>query len=256
MTTPKIKTIHKNDSRLYVWDGGEYPGVTSVVGMLPKPALQYWAAKKVAEAAIERGKVTERDINWLKAAPKRDLNQAAEKGSSVHDTLDRLVNGETVDIPDDERGFIDGFHQFCDRYEPDFIMTEETVHGEFGEYGYCGSFDAIIEIAGERWLIDFKTTRSGVHPEVAIQLAAYANAHSIIHPDGSSEPVPFIDRFGVLWLRPTEWAFVELNVTQHPSDEMFKTFGALLGAWHWENVFKKKAIGSQQASGSSSAAPF
>ena len=108
MTTPKIETIHKGDTRLYVWEGGEYPGVTSVVGMLPKPALQFWVAKKVAEAAIEKGTVTGRDIGWLKAAPRRDLNQAADKGSSVHDTLDRLVNGETVDIPDDERGYIDG----------------------------------------------------------------------------------------------------------------------------------------------------
>lgn len=256
MTTPKIPTIHRNDSRLYVWDGGEFPGVTSVVGMLPKPALQYWAGKKVAEAAIERGTVTEHDIGWLKAAPKRDLNQAAERGSSVHDTLDRLVNGETVDIPDVERGYIDGFYQFTDRYDPDFLKTEETVHGAIGEYGYCGSFDAIINIADETWLIDFKTTRSGVHPEVAIQLSAYANADTIIHPDGSSEPVPKIDRFGVLWLRPEEWAFVELNVTQDPEDTAFKTFGALLGAWHWDNGFKKKALGVRQAAGRSSAAPF
>ncbi len=255
MTTPKIETIHKGDSRLYVWEGGEYPGVTSVVGMLPKPALQYWAAKKVAEAAIEKGTVTGRDIGWLKAAPRRDLNQAADRGSSVHDTLDRLVNGETVDIPDDERGYIDGFYQFCDRYDPNFIKTEETVHGTFGEHGYCGSFDAIIDI-DETWLIDFKTTRSGIHPEVAIQLSAYANAQEIIHPDGSSEPMPKIDRFGVLWLRPEEWAFVELNVTQDPTDRIFQTFGALLATWHWDNGLKKKALGAQQASGRSSAAPF
>ena len=65
MTTPKIPTVHKNDSRLYVWDGGEHPGVTSVVGMLPKPGLMFWAAKKVAEAAIEKGTVTERDLGFL-----------------------------------------------------------------------------------------------------------------------------------------------------------------------------------------------
>ena len=256
MTTPKIETVHRNDSRLYVWDGGEFPGVTSVVGMLPKPVLQYWAAKKVAEAAVERGTVTTKDLHWLKNAPKRDLNQAAEKGSSVHDTLDKLVNGEEVDIADDERGFIDGFYQFCDRYDPDFIRTEETVHGAVGGYGYCGSFDALIDVTDETWLIDFKTTRSGVHPEVAIQLAAYANAFSIIHPDGSSESMPKIDRFGVLWLRPEEWAFVELNITQDQDDPAFKTFGALLTAWHWENRLKKRAIGTQQASGRSSAAPF
>jgi hypothetical protein len=258
MTTPKIPTVKENDSRLYLWDGGKYPGVTSVVGMLPKPALQYWAAKKVAEAAIEKEHCTERDMNWLKAAPRRDLNKAATMGTNVHETLDRIITEGLTDIPPDEEDFIRGFDQFRDRFNPQWVVTEQTVFGECDGNGYAGSFDAIVRIddewgvstdPDENWLIDFKTTRSGVHPEVAIQLAAYANAKEIIHPDGSSEPMPRIDRCGVLWLRPDEWAFVEINASQSPDDPFFGTFGALLKAWHWDNSVKSSAIGVPLASG-------
>ena len=107
MTTPKIPTVNRNDSRLYLWDDGEHPSVTSVVGMLPKPALQYWAAKKVAECAVsvdvkrviaENGE--DRAINWLKSAPQRDLNNAADTGTSVHDILEHLALGEDVEVPE------------------------------------------------------------------------------------------------------------------------------------------------------------
>ena len=249
MTTPKIPTVKKNDSRLYVWEKEQYQGVTSVVGMLPKPFLQYWAAKKVAEAAVERGTVTERDIDWLKAAPRRDLNQAADTGTNVHERLDSIINKEDVDITEEEAPFIEGFNQFVDKCNPEWVMTEQTVLGFYGDLGYAGSFDAIANIHSESWLIDFKTTRSGVHPEVALQLAAYANAREVIHPDGSTQPVPKIDRCGVLWLRPDNWQFVELKATQDPDDPCFHTFGALLRSWHWDNGGSKKALGSVQVSG-------
>jgi len=249
VTTPKIPTVHENDSRLYVWEKKKYPGVTSVVGMLPKPALQYWAAKKVAEAAIERGTVTERDMDWLKSAPRRDLNNAADIGTEVHDALDDMVTKGESTHSGQIGMFLDGYQQWVERYDPQWVMNEETVLSRHDDLGYAGSFDVIADIAGERWLIDFKTTRSGIHPEVALQLSAYANAQEIIHPDGSSEPLPKIDRCGVLWLRPDEWSFVELNVTQDPSDPCFQTFLSLLRAWEWDNRLKKKATGPVVASG-------
>lgn len=253
MTTPKIKTTSVNDSRIYHWDGDKFPSVTSVIDRLPKPGLKYWAANKVAEAAIERGRaLTQADYNWLKRAPERDLHNAATMGSNVHDTLDRIVTGESVDIKGDERPFIDGFEQFANKFQPEFIKTEETVVGHIDDLGYAGSFDAYINLDGEKWLIDFKTTRSGIHPEVGIQLSAYANADKIIHPDGEEEPMPEVDRLGVLWLRPDAWKFVAIN--QNP--ELMETFEALLKSWHYEQTWKKKIIGEVMASGSSSSAPF
>ncbi len=259
---PKIPTVKRNDSRLYLWDGGEHPGVTSVVGMLPKPALQHWAAKKVAECAVEvdLGRVIsengeDRAVDWLKRAPQRDLHKAADTGTNVHSHVEQLALGNKVDIPESEQGFVDGFNEFVDRFEPEWLRLEETVYGESPSgNGYAGSFDAHLKIKGgwglsddganETWLVDFKTTRSGVHPEVAIQLAAYANAKEFIHPDGSTEPMDKIDRFGVLWLRPNEWSFVELNVTQSPNDLFFKTFCSLLDVWHFDTHLRRTALGA------------
>ena len=113
MTNPKIDTVKVNDQRLYLWDGQRVPSVTTIIGMTPKEFLQYWAANKVAEAAIQRGTVTQKDYRWLKSAPNRDRDKAAQIGSNVHDTLDRLVNlgeGEEIEIPAEEVPFIDGFY--------------------------------------------------------------------------------------------------------------------------------------------------
>ncbi|BCV00196.1 MAG: hypothetical protein CM15mV33_510 [uncultured marine virus] len=60
MTDPKIRTSSKNGSRIYHWEEEKLPSVTSVLGMLPKGYLRYWAAKEVALAAIERHCYSER----------------------------------------------------------------------------------------------------------------------------------------------------------------------------------------------------
>ena len=56
--------------------------------------------------------------------------------------------------------------------------------------GYAGSFDAVCRIEGERVLLDLKTTRSGVHADVALQLAAYARTEQLITQDGVAGQVP------------------------------------------------------------------
>ena len=55
MTTPKVATVRKGNSRLYVDEltGERQPGVTSVINMLAKPGLRYYFAKKTAESAVE-----------------------------------------------------------------------------------------------------------------------------------------------------------------------------------------------------------
>lgn len=255
MNLPKIPTTKENDSRIYLWDGGRYPSVTSIVGMLPKPALQYWAAKKVAEAAIELGverPATEADFDWLKSAPRRDLNQAGKMGTNVHEIVEKLAADEEVYVPFEAEGFVDGFYTWRDRFSPKWVMAEETVYGEYDDCGYCGSFDAIVNIEDENWLIDYKTTRSGVHPEVALQLSAYANASHVIRPDESVVSLPDIDRLGVLWLRPDNWSFVEIG----DDEAFFDVFGALLKSWHWDNGLAKTAILPSLGSGGSHQRPF
>ena len=56
-------------------------------------------------------------------------------------------------------------------------------------FGFAGTLDAICTIAGRRGLLDIKTGRSGVYPEVALQLAAYAHADfCVIDPNAPGRP--------------------------------------------------------------------
>ena len=95
MTTPEVQTIKRNGSRFYVdpVSGAKVPSVTSIVGCLPKRALQFWRGKMVAECAVEDFGVladfvskgnTSAAIDHLKRAPDRSSGVAAKTESDVH----------------------------------------------------------------------------------------------------------------------------------------------------------------------------
>ena len=89
---------------------------------------------------------------------------------------------------------------FLDRYSRSaFVSTEKAV---WSLNGYGGTYDLLMMIDGELWLIDIKTGK-GLYPEFALQLAAYRWADYIILPgDPTTYDMPNVDSTGVLHLRP------------------------------------------------------
>lgn len=251
MTTPKVGTIQRGGARFYVHPETKAKaiGVTSAVNMLPKPFLQFWAAKSVAEFAVKNAgtlvqMVLDRDhdpvaaVDWLKNAPRRDTGKAADMGTAVHDLVERIARGEDVGpIHPDYQGFVKGFREFLDRHQPEFLLMEETVWSE--AHGYAGTFDAIARIHGETVVLDYKTTRSGVHAEVALQMAAYRYADYIIRADGGRVPIPTLDGAAVLHLRPEEWSLVPVRA----DEEVHEAFLHLLATVNWERELSKKVLG-------------
>ena len=68
--------------------------------------------------------------------------------------------------------------------------------------GAAGTIDLVADLAdGYRWLLDLKTTRSGIFREVALQLAAYRYAEWVLDPAGTVTPMPAVDRVGAVWLQ-------------------------------------------------------
>src|SRR5690606_34277239 len=153
----------------------------------------------------------------LKRAPDRDTKRAADAGSEAHDLFERIAKGESVPRQHpDVQPFVDHFREFLDVADPDFLFMEETVWSE--THDYAGSFDAMATIranlavvGGKLLVIDNKTTRSGVHEEVALQLSAYRHADYILRPDGSRVPMPKIEGGAVLHLRPEAWQLVPVD---------------------------------------------
>lgn len=86
---------------------------------------------------------------------------------------------------------------------------------------------------------DNKTTKSGVHAEVALQLSAYERADYILLPDGTQVPIPSIDAAAVLHLRPEGWKLVPIQT----SDDAFKTFLALKEVMAWDKTLSKAVVG-------------
>jgi hypothetical protein len=249
VTTPKVNTIKRGDARFYVHPetGAKAPGVTSIINMLPKGFLKFWAAKSVAEFAVDNIPAVldlvlkghrEAAVDLLKKTPDRDTGNAADIGTEAHAIFDRMANGEKITrIHPDFKPFADHFAEFLDEFQPEFVHTEQTVWSE--RHDYAGSFDAYAVINGERLWIDYKTTRSGVHEEVAIQLAAYGHADFILNPDGTREPLPEGDGAACLLVRPEGWQLVPVRFDA----EVFDVFLQCREIFRYERELKSTMLG-------------
>jgi hypothetical protein len=250
MTQPKIDTVKQFGSRFYLnpLDPKErLPGVTSVLDMLPKPFLRYWMAKVVAETAVDNvGAVVDMmlggdrtgAIDYLKRSPGRNTGKAADVGNDVHSLVESLARGEKIGaVHPDIQPYVNGWRDFNEAMQPEYLFIEETVWSH--THGYAGSFDAICVVEGETIILDNKTTRSGVHGEVALQMTAYKNADYILRADGEQVPIPDITGAAVLHLRPEATELVPV----HTSDALMDVFVALLQIHKWDKDLSRGVVG-------------
>lgn len=199
-----------------------YPSVTAVLsGGIPKSALVPWAAKAVAECALEylepdatteklwdyarraaclqlaaAGKdeqPTDDDIRYhalkhLKGAPDRIRDRAAARGTSVHNIVEHLAAGDIVPtLGDDIEPWIASARMFVAEFRPQVIWSETTVFNR--QFGYAGTLDLIADFPGYgRRIVDYKTSKA-VYGDTGVQLAAYRYAEYGIH-QGARQPLP------------------------------------------------------------------
>lgn len=222
MTAPALSRAKRGGGRVYLWDGVEYPSVTTILGAtMPKPALVGWAARTVAEYAVaNQGAVSallasgdERAaIDLLKGSPFRDRDRAADVGTRVHAVAEALANGVSVPVVGtDVEPFLPHFLRFMEDWRPEYVETEATVFNT--KAGYAGTLDAIAVVGGHLTLLDTKTGKD-VYPEVALQLAAYSDADCFIgRDDGETvDALPRVTRYAVLHLRPDGYRLVPIMV--------------------------------------------
>ncbi|MGY5131287.1 hypothetical protein ACWGJW_02500 [Streptomyces nigrescens] len=266
---PKVRTIYRGGSRFYVHPEQRdlvHPGVTSIIGMLPKQAfLGPWNAKMTAELAVdsldfiaemERAAGREAAIDYLKNAARRYTKVRADIGSEAHDLFERLIRGEYVGrVRSDLEPYVTHFREFMAAVNPELVRAEDVAWSD--THGYAGSFDVILYVwldengdptpdrSGTRHLImgDWKTSKA-TYPDVALQMAAYANADFIIDPDGNREPMPQFDGGAVLHITDQTWAFKPVVI----SDDVFAEFLRLRGTFDWDRNLSRKVIGKPIAS--------
>lgn len=247
---PRVNTIKRGDTRFYVepTTGEKVPGVTSIISMLPKDFLKYWSAKLSSELAVELtaagmlSGLVDRDpegaVDYLKGAHTRFVRKAAEDGSAAHALFEARIRGDEIGrIKPEMEPFLRHFDEFLDKVQPDYTFVEETVWSD--TYNYAGTFDAFVTIDGQKIWMDNKTTRSGVHEEAGIQMAAYRFADFILRADGSKVPQPKADGAAVLHIRPEGWNLVPVRA----DEDLFEIFLHLKEVLNWERNVKKTVIG-------------
>jgi hypothetical protein len=204
------------DSRYYRRNGKYYPSVTYVLGYYPK------------------GKFFE---NWLKQvgfSADYIVKKAAEEGTQVHELAEEYLNGAELNFLDD-RGrpqynpdvwqmFL-RFVEFWETHKPTLIETE--VHIFSDELKIAGTCDLIVEMNGELWLLDLKTSNQ-IQTVYELQTAVYGQCYEECF--GKK-----IDRYGILWLKSSKrgskkdkmqgkgWEIVESSRTFEENIDIFKT---------------------------------
>jgi hypothetical protein len=184
-------------------DGGKMlpvPGVTSIIGSAKPKRLTGWAAQMVAEhvydmwrrdalgAIIDQG--LDPFVQWARALPDQRRNQRAVRGSEIHALAERLINGETVDVPTDLYAPVESATRFLD----DWGIRPLLVEGRVGNrtHWYAGSNDVLgFDKLGRVVLADYKTGK-WLYDEVVWQQEAYARAEFRADDNGAETPLPAI----------------------------------------------------------------
>lgn len=186
------------------------PSVTTVLGIINKPALSFAAAKETALLAVNsrswRTMNPNHAVDHLKRHHRAVWDAKASRGTLVHDYANSWSQGLEVEVEDDCLPYMDALEQFYTDWRPAWVEVERTVIYAREPNAYGGSFDGIADLAdNKRWLLDIKTGTS-VWEEVSLQLAAYryADRMGIYNERGDlidTEPVVQVDRCGVIHLK-------------------------------------------------------
>lgn len=167
--------------------------VTSIIGVLDKPALLHWSAEQAALAAVASARslaarITEEGeepvVKWLRDArfrkPKGRLS-ATSLGTCAHAGCEeyaitgvrpdrarladivRAEGGARFDGIDNEvpvlERMLDRFDDWLQRFTPAYEAVEVVVYHP--TYGYAGQCDGFLVIDGVRYIIDYKSSRDG-----------------------------------------------------------------------------------------------
>jgi hypothetical protein len=202
---PTIVRRKSGTGHSYTLNGARAPGATTVLGKGFPKHLEKWAADQSAGYAIDHWDelaelAPSKRLKLIADARFADRDNAARRGTEVHRLARRLMKGEEVPVPDELEGHVDAYLAFLDEWRPAELLVEAPVANV--TYGYCGTLDMVADLAdGARWLVDLKTTRSGVYLESALQITAYRNAEWYLDGNGEPQPMLAVERCGVVWLR-------------------------------------------------------
>lgn len=225
-----IKRWNAGSGHCYSIDKKRVIGVTTALKALPKE-LTGWAARTVADYVIEHPDLVMRMLDEGGSGPTRDYlsglpfqrrNDAAIRGTAVHNLAEQIMHGHEVEVPEDIEGYVESYIAFCNDWNPAPVLSETVVASR--AHMYAGTFDSIQDVPTlGRVLVDYKTS-NGIYGEVALQTAAYRFAEVYLDAEGVEQPMMAVDSCYVLHIQRDGYELVPLDAGR----DTFETFLSVL----------------------------
>ena len=155
------------------------------------------------------------------------LQNAASKGSIVHNAIENYLKFGIEDISEEHKPYYLAFLEFLSDKQPTILVTESKVYHKF--LRYAGTVDLICIIDGEVYLIDYKTTAVLLEMLTRVQLEAYAKAIESHDFKVDKKAILHLKKDGTYRLEP------------HDSNdsESWTVFGCLLTVNSYINKYRK-----------------
>lgn len=196
------------------------PSVTGLLDQLGKPALVNWAARVAADYATDNWEDLANQTPSLRRdmisnAHRRNASTAAASGTQLHSWAEDLLHGRPVEVPEAFGASVNGLARWWEKSGWQAVRSEVMVWSDDDQLidatAYAGTFDLVaLDGTGRTVLADLKTGK-GIWPEVALQLAGYANASYQVAADGTDDANVTFDRWCVLHVRPDGTDLYELD---------------------------------------------
>jgi hypothetical protein len=229
------------------------PSVTTILGVIAKPALIHWAANQERTLAFEAAYEAQEELKRIEGvtrdtfvailnaklghvkAFRRKMDAAAAIGTQAHRAAEwtlRKLAGDRVGSfpalsPEAKLGF-EAFERWMAAHHVEVICVEQVV-GSI-DHEFAGTLDAFLLVDGVPTLCDLKTSKA-IYAEHYVQLAAYdAAVREMVAKDGWPVPVPEAHLVIRLPKTANDPEF-EAHVPPAPVAEMFPTFMAARRVW-------------------------
>ncbi len=203
----KIKLTFDPKLHTYKVDNNVVYGVTSIIGVLNKPALMYWAVNQAVEFLEKAWKVGKSYdeiekhnlLESAKSAHRKKKQEAADVGQLFHQWADKYVQAKINDtqIPDmpinpSLLSTVQAFLKWESENKIKWLTSEQKIFSIANNY--AGTLDAEAIVNGELSVIDYKTS-SGIYDEYFYQTAAYIKAREEEAPKSLLNYL--LSRFGI-----------------------------------------------------------
>lgn len=252
MAEPTGATTSEDGGRTYLDPGvrKSYRSVTTILGMINKPAIAPWKAKMAGIRAVEefeefqrklqeaKTKKAKEDVRlWISRAADDYMNAAGVKGTKVHNIAEAIIKDEDPGpISEEIQPYVDGYLKFYQDHKPEYLFTETTFINRTLEYAGTADFGATLwSTFGVPIIGDWKSGATGPYLEWGYQLAAYAFAeHTLTKEPETGKlvvgPMPEIshEKAAVVRLLPNRYELHWLGAPPLTLPVLFQGFKAAI----------------------------